>query len=202
MSRLIKANFDENAVVVTYRENDPSTIIQQFRQEKTKWIISVGMISEGTNIPRLQVCCHLTNIKTEMHFRQILGRILRMTISKNKEAILYMPAEPKLLEYAYRVKQDVPFEADVVKFEKMKKSDEKNANNTTIAEISFDREKKVRPRLELKSFGVKRYPLLYRPSELSERFEPVVERSRSAAEKIKAHLSSHHKYLLDPPNRH
>ena len=55
-----------------------------------------------------------------LHFRQILGRILRMTNSKNNEAILYMPAEPKLLAYAYRVKQDVPFEADVVKFEKMK----------------------------------------------------------------------------------
>jgi len=78
------------------------------------------MISEGTNIPRLQICCHLTNIKTEMHFRQILDRILRMTGSKNQEAIMYMPAEPKLLEYAYRVKQDVPFEADVVKFENMK----------------------------------------------------------------------------------
>ena len=78
------------------------------------------MISEGTNIPRLQVCCHLTNIKTEMHFRQILGRILRMTDAQNQEAIMYMPAEPKLLEYANRVKQDVPFEADIVKFEKMK----------------------------------------------------------------------------------
>ena len=120
ISHLMKRCFNEESVIVTYRENDPTNIIQQFRLAKTPWIISVGMISEGTNIPRLQVCCHLTNIKTEMHFRQILGRILRMTSSKNQEAILYMPAEPKLLEYAYRVKQDVPFEADIVKFEKMK----------------------------------------------------------------------------------
>jgi superfamily II DNA or RNA helicase len=77
----MKACFNEDAVVVTYRENEPTSIIQQFRYAQTKWIISVGMISEGTNIPRLQVCCHLTNIKTEMHFRQILGRILRMTTS-------------------------------------------------------------------------------------------------------------------------
>jgi superfamily II DNA or RNA helicase len=116
----MKTNFNEDSVIVTYRENEPTSIIQQFRHAKDKWIISVGMISEGTNIPRLQVCCHLTNIKTEMHFRQILGRILRMTDSVNQDAILIMPAEPKLLEYAYRVKQDVPFEADVVKFEKMK----------------------------------------------------------------------------------
>jgi superfamily II DNA or RNA helicase len=110
ISTLMKACFNEDSVVVvTYRESEPTSIIQQFRHAKTKWIISVGMISEGTNIPRLQVCCHLTNIKTEMHFRQILGRILRMTNSKNQEAVMYMPAEPKLLEYAYRVKQDVHF---------------------------------------------------------------------------------------------
>ena len=141
ISDLMKACFNEDAVVVTYRENEPTSIIQQFRHAKTKWIISVGMISEGTNIPRLQICCHLTNIKTEMHFRQILGRILRMTGSINQEAIMYMPAEPKLLEYAYRVKQDVPFEADVVKFEKMTSRTEEDidddvSNNVTFGHIS------------------------------------------------------------------
>ena len=138
ISVLMKASFNENAIVVTYRENEPTTIIQQFRHAQTKWIISVGMISEGTNIPRLQICCHLTNIKTEMHFRQILGRILRMTDSKNQEAVMYMPAEPKLLEYAYRVKQDVPFEADVVKFEKMKASDEKRVGEEDSEAVTFD----------------------------------------------------------------
>ncbi|MDO6613910.1 DEAD/DEAH box helicase family protein [Shewanella sp. 1_MG-2023] len=150
ISRLMKGYFNIDAVVVTYKENDPSNIIQQFRHAKTKWIISVGMISEGTNIPRLQVCCHLTNIKTEMHYRQILGRILRMTSSPNQEAIMYMPAEPKLLEYAYRVKQDVPIEADVVQFEKMKDCDEKDANNEASSEVTFAKESKASPSLELK----------------------------------------------------
>ena len=140
----MKACFNEDAVVVTYRESEPTSIIQQFRHAKTKWIISVGMISEGTNIPRLQVCCHLTNIKTEMHFRQILGRILRMTNSKNQEAVMYMPAEPKLLEYAYRVKQDIPFEADVVKFEKMKTSVEKRVSDEGSEAVTFDKTIKVR----------------------------------------------------------
>ena len=77
------------------------------------------MISEGTDIPRLQVCCHLTNIKTEMHFRQITGRILPVTDAPNQDAFLYMPAEPNLVEYAYRLAQEVPSEANVVNFEKM-----------------------------------------------------------------------------------
>lgn len=107
------------AVVVTYREDEPNKIIKDYRNNSSEWIISVGMISEGTNIPRLQVCCHLTNIKTEMHFRQILGRILRFTGTENENAVLFMPAEPKLVEFANRVGQDVPSEADIVKFEIM-----------------------------------------------------------------------------------
>jgi superfamily II DNA or RNA helicase len=152
ISTLMKACFNEDAVVVTYRENEPTSIIRQFRHADTKWIISVGMISEGTNIPRLQVCCHLTNIKTEMHFRQILGRILRMTGSKNQEAIMYMPAEPKLLEYAYRVKQDVPFEADVVKFEKMKAVAQEDIDNKDVGLLTFDNTRKSISKLDLK-FG-------------------------------------------------
>jgi superfamily II DNA or RNA helicase len=150
ISTLMKACFNEDAVVVTYRENEPTTIIQQFRHAKTKWIISVGMISEGTNIPRLQVCCHLTNIKTEMHFRQILGRILRMTGSKNQEAAMYMPAEPKLLEYAYRVKQDVPFEADVVKFEKMKTVAQEDIDDKDAGLLTFDNTRKSTSKSDLK----------------------------------------------------
>ncbi|MCP4985478.1 MAG: DEAD/DEAH box helicase family protein [Colwellia sp.] len=153
ISALMKACFNEDAVIVTYRENEPTSIIQQFRHAQTKWIISVGMISEGTNIPRLQVCCHLTNITTEMHFRQILGRILRMTGSKNQEAVMYMPAEPKLLKYAYRVKQDVPFEADVVKFEKMKASVEEDVHGEISGSVVFDKASNISSKEKLKLNG-------------------------------------------------
>jgi len=150
ISTLMKTSFNEETVVVTYRESEPTSIIQQFRHAKSKWIISVGMISEGTNIPRLQVCCHLTNIKTEMHFRQILGRILRMTGSENQEAVMYMPAEPKLLEYAYRVKQDVPFEADVVKFEKIKTVAQEDIDDKDIDLLTFDNTRTSPPKIDLK----------------------------------------------------
>jgi superfamily II DNA or RNA helicase len=151
IATLIKTYLNEECSVVTYRENEPTEIIQEFRYSSSKWIVSVGMISEGTNIPRLQVCCHLTNIKTEMHFRQILGRILRITSSKSQDAVMYMPAQPKLLEYAYRVKQDVPFEADVVKFEKMKSETPDQIDNNKKNVITFDKIKLTSPNLQLNS---------------------------------------------------
>ena len=111
------------------------------------------MISEGTNIPRLQVCCHLTYIKTEMHFRQVLRRILRITDSKNQEAVMYMPAEPKLLEYAYRVKQDVPFEADVVKFEKMNAEVDDDSVKYKKSSITFDKKRSFDPKVDIELGG-------------------------------------------------
>ncbi|MFO1256818.1 MAG: DEAD/DEAH box helicase [Gammaproteobacteria bacterium] len=113
----------DRAYIATYREEDPLGIITTFKYNSEKWIISVGMISEGTNIPRLRVCCHLTRVKTELHFRQVLGRILRNNNNANEEGFLYMPAEPNLLEYAARVAQEIPNGA-AIKFDHMSKAKE------------------------------------------------------------------------------
>lgn len=99
--------------VVTYIHDDSQKAIQDFRSSFTKWIISVGMISEGTDIPRLQVCCHLTRVKTELHYRQVLGRILRLQQTHREKAIFIMPAEPQLVKYAQRVAEDIPSEKSI-----------------------------------------------------------------------------------------
>jgi len=92
----------------------PSCIIDGFRQSHTQWIVSVGMISEGTDIPRLQVCCHLSRIKTEMHYRQVLGRILRVNSDEAQQAWLFTLAETSLTEFAYRIDQDLPEQSVVI----------------------------------------------------------------------------------------
>ena len=107
---ILDNTFGETAQVVTSDDDNPSSIIKIFRSSSEKWIISVGMISEGTNIPRLQVCCYLSNVKTEMYFRQVLGRILRLTNANNQEAAFFMLAEVTLLKYAHRIVDDIPDE--------------------------------------------------------------------------------------------
>lgn len=100
--------FKKKAVIVTYKHDDPSGIIDDFRSNDIDWIVSVGMISEGTDIPRLQVCCHLSKVKTELYFRQVLGRILRVNQGLNQEAWLYTFAEPNLMRYAHRIAEEIP----------------------------------------------------------------------------------------------
>jgi hypothetical protein len=62
-----------------------------------------------------------------------------------------MPAEPKLLEYAYRVRQDVPFEADIVKFDNMKAEVDTGNNAGVVTILSGDTNlSSVKDELQLK----------------------------------------------------
>ena len=133
---ILANEFGESAVIATYREAEPTSIISDFKRASIPWIVSVGMISEGTNIPRLQVCCHLTRIKTELHFRQMLGRILRINDGSNQEACLFMPAESKLTEFAYRVGEDIPYENSIVRFENA--TNQKATINSGIPEYNVE----------------------------------------------------------------
>ncbi len=89
---LLERQLGQRACIATYLEDDAHAAIDAFRNNTDLWIISVGMISEGTNIPRLRVCCHLTRVKTELHFRQVLGRILRVGNDAPGVSYLYLPA--------------------------------------------------------------------------------------------------------------
>ncbi|MEZ9655618.1 DEAD/DEAH box helicase [Vibrio splendidus] len=105
---ILTKKLSQSACIVTYHSDDPLSEIEAFRHSTTEWIVSVGMISEGTDIPRLQVCCHMSAVKTELYFRQVLGRILRINHSPNQEAWLFTFAEQNLVGFAERIEQDIP----------------------------------------------------------------------------------------------
>nr|WP_246481090.1 DEAD/DEAH box helicase family protein [Motiliproteus sediminis] len=116
IAALLQHGFGKSASIVTYKHKNAGTIIDQFRRGSQEWIVSVGMISEGTDIPRLQVCCHLSRITTELYFRQVLGRILRITARCGANAWLYTFAEPQLVEFANRVAEEIP-SGNLLRFE-------------------------------------------------------------------------------------
>ncbi|MGO2262407.1 DEAD/DEAH box helicase [Halomonas sp.] len=94
--------------VVTNKTPGAQQVIDTFRHSDCRWIVAVGMISEGTDIPRLQVCCYLSRIRTELHYRQVLGRVLRRIGENDEQAWLFMLAEPTLRCFAERIAQDLP----------------------------------------------------------------------------------------------
>jgi hypothetical protein len=113
---ILTNEFAQTSVLVTCYQESALADIDEFRNSDVRWIISVGMISEGTDIPRLQVCCHLSSTKTELHFRQVLGRILRVTPANAQKAWLFTFAERSLIGFAERIEQNIP---DVCVFAKM-----------------------------------------------------------------------------------
>ncbi len=112
------------SMMVSYHDPNAQSIINQFKNGYSPWIISIGMISEGTDIPRLQVCCHLSNIRTELYFRQVLGRILRITDGDNQEAWLYTFAEENLVKFTEEIEQDIPESCLYVKQPEDKESED------------------------------------------------------------------------------
>lgn len=105
---ILSGHFGKSAIIVSYKQEDSAELINHFRDDSCEWIISIAMISEGTDIPRLQVCCNLTDVTTELYFRQILGRILRMTADQTAIGYMFILAEPGLVEYAERLNQAIP----------------------------------------------------------------------------------------------
>ena len=106
----------ESCLVVTNQTPGAQGLIDKFRNSNDRWIVAVGMISEGTDIPRLQVCCYLSRIRTELHYRQVLGRVLRRMGDIDEHAWLYALAEPLLQQFSQRIAEDLPEDLAVLDY--------------------------------------------------------------------------------------
>ncbi|TNZ67684.1 diguanylate cyclase [Vibrio parahaemolyticus] len=135
IKRILSQKYAQTVSIVTYRHEEPLAEIERYRQNDSQWIVSVGMISEGTDIPRLQVCCHMSSVKTELYFRQVLGRILRVNESLNQEAWLFTFAEQSLIDFSERIEQDIP---ESCMFAKMKDEEgfESGVKTSSLSEKS------------------------------------------------------------------
>jgi superfamily II DNA or RNA helicase len=83
--------------VVSHKIAGSRETIARFRAASgvaNRWIVTVKMISEGTDIPRLRVGCFLTRTLTEMFFIQAVGRLVR-TPCHAMDAWFYIPTIPE-----------------------------------------------------------------------------------------------------------
>lgn len=86
--------------------------IEKFRHSKRRWIVSVAMVSEGVDIPRLRVLIYLPKAQTELAFRQALGRVVRSGGADDAtRAYVVMPSFEIFETYARRVEEEMSEEA-------------------------------------------------------------------------------------------
>jgi superfamily II DNA or RNA helicase len=94
----------EQPELVMSDEPDASRRIAEFASSDRRWLVSVLMVSEGVDIPRLRVGVYATAARTELFFRQVVGRFIRATPGPRRQmSYLLMPADSRLKALAREI---------------------------------------------------------------------------------------------------
>lgn len=103
---LLKREFQVDPVLSISDEPTASEEIERFSTSSALWIVSVKMVSEGIDIPRLRVGVHATNVATELFFRQAVGRLVRMSREEEfPSAFYYIPDDIRLRQFAQDIRK-------------------------------------------------------------------------------------------------
>jgi superfamily II DNA or RNA helicase len=106
---LVRRITGQRAEVAVSDDPAASRTIETFATHaKQQWLVAVNMVSEGVDIPRLRVGVYATNVLTEMYFRQVVGRFVRMQegFPRPQRAWLYLPKDATLIHYAKQIKAE------------------------------------------------------------------------------------------------
>lgn len=101
LAEVLAAVSGTKPITVTNDDKDAGEKIRRFKDGASPWLVSVKMVSEGVDIPRLRVGVYLSPVQTEMFFRQAAGRLVRLVQGQEDQAgYLYIPSLPRLVDYA------------------------------------------------------------------------------------------------------
>jgi len=102
---LIKKETGEIPVVVTSDDDESQRKIKDFKKGKEKFIVSVRMISEGSNIPRLRVGAYATNTTSSLFFSQYAGRFNRFEsdLPDNQEHRVSSFTTPTISDFFFKI---------------------------------------------------------------------------------------------------
>lgn len=106
--RLVARVTGESADLAVSDDPSASETIARFAGSQRKWLVAVNMVSEGVDIPRLRIGVYATNVSTEMYFRQVVGRFVRVQAGppRPQRAWLYLPKDPTLVQFAQAIKAE------------------------------------------------------------------------------------------------
>ncbi|WP_407563345.1 DEAD/DEAH box helicase family protein [Streptomyces sp. 184] len=103
---------EEPTVVLSEDGPAANAAIERFADSGGRWLVAVRMVSEGVDVPRLAVGVYATKTKTEMFFRQAVGRFVRRRAGEEHAAVVFAPALPGLRIMAAQIEQEIQHEID------------------------------------------------------------------------------------------
>jgi superfamily II DNA or RNA helicase len=97
----------ERPLIVTSDAADASARIARFAAGSGTWLVSVLMVSEGVDVPRLRVGVYATSARTELFFRQVVGRFIRRTPAPREQTShLFLPSDSALKRLAAQIEEE------------------------------------------------------------------------------------------------
>ena len=77
--------------------------------DAARWLVAVNMVSEGVDVPRLVVAAYATVKRTDLFFRQAVGRVVRRRAGDPGDlvATVFLPADRTLVGCAERVELEL-----------------------------------------------------------------------------------------------
>jgi hypothetical protein len=108
IAQQIKELTGEAPTVVTHHDRDAVGKISRFRKARDPYLVAVNMVSEGCDIPRIRAVAFCRYTTSEMLFRQIVGRALRIQydemsgrrLEDGTAAKIFIPTFPRLKAFA------------------------------------------------------------------------------------------------------
>lgn len=94
--------------IIVSDESKTTTSLDDFARGSDPWLVSVRMVSEGANIPRLIVGIFATNYTSPLFFEQWVGRYTRRTPlpATGQVAYCFIPALPELIDLAKQIENE------------------------------------------------------------------------------------------------
>lgn len=90
--------------VIVSEDGNGNEKINEFRRNSDRWLVSVKMVSEGVDIPRLRIGAYLTITKAELFFRQAVGRFVRvLSHLQYQDAFIFIPKDKDLVKLAQEI---------------------------------------------------------------------------------------------------
>lgn len=92
VTRLIQKRLGIQPEIAVSEDPEASQVIARFARSDAPWLVSVQMVTEGVDIPRLMTGVYATNRGTERNFHQFVGRLLRQVEGVTAPATVRIPA--------------------------------------------------------------------------------------------------------------
>lgn len=93
--------------IVISEDSEGAAKIKSFKRSTGKWLVSVKMVSEGVDIPRLRVGVDFSIVKAELWFRQMVGRFVRyLKDLKEQDAFIFIPADKDKVKLAETIQEE------------------------------------------------------------------------------------------------